>query len=196
LGTLDSVGVSIDGQLHLATTFPPNGYSNGLLAPYWFEFSAFPQLVVGEGSYTSGYRILGNSDGQGGAAATTMDFALEFVLDHSTDILGVTAVTSSSSIASSSGSLPVSVTPVPLMNSINGHLADFTSITGASFNYAFVFVETSLYDPQLSTSVFPVSITISYDYTPSPAAVPEPSSFILLCTGLGGLRMAVRRGRR
>ena len=195
VGTLDKVSVSVDGQLQMHY-FSPDNFTVSFYNPFDFYITALPQLTVDGESYIEKYIVHGSSPtGFGGQAYVTLDFAYDFVFNHTTDLIGRAPVSSSSSIsyAGTSGSYIMSYEDIRLNTEIVGKLSDYYSIANASFNSSFIPVTVGLSGYETTfTTASPGSITISYDYTPSPAPVPEPTTMFLLGLGLVGLV----RGRR
>ena len=187
LGTLDSVGITIDGAITVAvqTQVMFDGLQF-LPAPYSVSIS---QNFTGEPSHAFFSFVLpatfsanGVGTGQGEVQTLTFPFIYTFRFDSFTDLLGgQTAVNASG--------------PTVPPGLAYGTLAGFTDTF-------FPFMQELIMASDLATvgaSITSISsdggIIVEYDYTPAPAPapVPEPASLLLLGSGLCAVAVSMRK---
>jgi hypothetical protein len=180
LGTLDNVGVSISGQLQatVLTSPPPDGFGGFIPQPYLFSvsmnFAGLPNQAFFTFVNPAEYEFSGVA-AVPGSTTFVVPFTFGFHLNSSTDLVGFAPVTSDAAIQP---------------GLVSGTRAGFTS------SFALFMDETLTLGPGNLQSSFATitglsasgAVIVQYDYAPTapPPAVPEPSSFVLLSTGLVG----------
>ena len=174
LGTLESINITLTSGMSttLSVTNRAGSMSSG-------HASTEVQIALGNATYN-------NLFGQGGSANAVLDYHSQNFSYSLAAGAGVTSGSKTGSQTLSSGLITDSGT---LAGFTGTGYVDLTAgtITAASLS------NTGGNSAAYQTTTAGLTTVITYDFSPSLAPVPEPSTVAMLGTGLAGLGLAIRR---